>query len=738
MKKILLLTLVMASCSDDAPVVSNNSPNNTSNQTVVPNNTTGPNNPQDMGEDQGPEPEPAEFGLDQRPPNTTCVAPERPTSTTGLELERAFSSLSFNQPLAMKQAPGSDTHWYLLEQPGRIWRFENRADVAEREVFIDYRDNVVDGGERGMLGFAFHPGWPQEARVFISYTANINGNLHSIISEFSANQDLASLDPASERRILEVRQPYSNHNGGQIDFGPDGYLYISLGDGGSGGDPDGNGQNIQTMLGSILRIDVDGAQPYEIPSDNPFVGQEGADEIFAWGLRNVWRFGFDRETGTLWAGDVGQNAHEEISIIELGGNYGWNRKEGFECFGGSPCEGNYVDPVVDYPHSQGRSVTGGYVYRGAEIPALVGTYLFGDYVSGRIWRIVYDSDGQAGIEEVIGTGFNVSSFAEANNGELFVLNYGGTIHRIQAADQTGEDNFPRTLSATGCANPEDPTAPAAGLIPYRPQAEFWSDGADKFRWMALPEGQNISIGPDGDFDFPNGTVLVKSFELEGKLIETRLFVRHDDGEWAGYSYEWRDDQSDADLLLAGKTKEFGAQTWIYPSRSDCMVCHTSAAGRSLGLELGQLDHAGYYASTNRLANQVNTLENIGLISDARDTEFTRLVDPQGGATLDERAQSYMHTNCAGCHRSDATLRTTFDLRAGLDLSERGLCDGPVYNTLDIPDAALLAPGSVERSLIYQRTATRGVHRMPPIGSTLVDEDGVSLLGEWIQSLENCE
>lgn len=737
MKRLLILASVLAlGCSDD----STPNPNNTQNSNnVAPNNTNNvaTNNTQDMGEDVGPTP--AEFGLDARPSNTTCLAPARPTATAEINLERAFEALSFNQPLALKQAPGSDSHWYALEQAGRIWRFENREDVTERTTFIDYRDEVIDGGERGMLGFAFHPQWPATTKVYVSYTANINGALNSIVSEFTANAGLESLDPTSERRILEVRQPFSNHNGGQIEFGPDGYLYISLGDGGSGGDPEGNGQNIETLLGSILRIDVNSGQPYANPTDNPFVGaQTGRPEIFAWGLRNVWRFSFDRETGRLWAGDVGQNAHEEISIIERGGNYGWNVKEGFECFGTNPCPGNFVDPVIDYPHSEGRSVTGGYVYRGTEIPELVGSYIFGDYVSGRIWKIVYDANGSAGKEEIFGTGFNLSSFAEANNGELFVLNYGGSIHRIVASNRTGVDTFPKTLSATGCVDASDPTKPASGLIPYEPVAPFWSDGAEKYRWMALPDGQSASIADDGDLDFPNGTVIVKSFELSGKLIETRLLVKHDDGEWAGYTYEWREDGTDADLLLAGKTKRIGNQNWIYPSRSDCMVCHTAAAGRTLGPELAQLDSDSVYASTNRVANQINTLAHIGILENPRETTFVKLVNPLGQDALNARAESYLHTNCAGCHRSDATLRTTFDFRAGVPLAARGVCDGPVYNTLDIADAAILAPGSTSRSLMYVRTATRGIHRMPPIGSELVDDAGVSLLQDWIESLNGCE
>lgn len=746
----LFVALFAASCgSDSTEGTSNNSPdaNNTNNSNNV-NNSNNLNNAGDGGmnnTDAGVDmvdmenpPERAATGLDDRPANSTCSAVERPPTGADIELERAFSNLSFSSPVWLQQAPSDSDRWFVIEQNGVIKVFANDDGIAESDDFIDIRSRVTSGGERGLLGMAFSPDWPTNRTVYLSYTGNDNG-LKSFISAFTASEDLSELDPDSEVRLLSVDQPFGNHNGGQIAFGPDGYLYISMGDGGSGNDPQGNGQNINTLLGAMLRIDVSD-NDYSIPADNPFVNGPGEPEIYAWGLRNAWRFSFDRATGKLWAGDVGQNRIEEVSIIELGGNYGWNSKEGTRCSAVNPCDqGPWIDPIWEYQQANNnRSITGGYVYNGTQIPSLQGIYIFGDFVSGRIWGLFYDDEGEPDGRLLLETGRNISSFAEGLDGELLVIDYAGSLHRIVAPDDQAS-NFPPTLSATGCADPEDVTEPASGLIPYAPNAPFWSDGADKLRWVALPDGETVEVDEDGDFNFPIGTVIVKSFELDGRLIETRLLMRHEDGGWAGYTYEWREDQSDADLLPAGKEVTVAGQTWIYPSRAECMTCHTEAAGRTLGLETTQLNGDLIYESTNRISNQLATWQHLGLFTEPiEDPEsLDALVDPFGTANLEERAESYMHTNCANCHRPDHPLRVDFDLRYGVDFADRGICDEePVGDDLGIDDAVLLAGGDADRSLIYQRSTRRDSAGMPPLGSALVDSDGTTLLRNYIDSV-NC-
>jgi glucose/arabinose dehydrogenase len=321
---------------------------------------------------------------------------------------------------------------FVLEQPGRIRVIEAGQLIAE--PFLDLSNRITAGGERGLLGVAFRPDYSETGEFFVNYT-DLDGN--TVVARFRVSGEPNLADPGSGQVVLQVEQPYANHNGGGLAFGPDGFLYVSLGDGGAGGDPHGNGQNLGTMLGTLLRIDVDGADPYEVPSDNPFVDREGAlPEIWAYGLRNPWRFSFDRETGDLWIADVGQHMWEEINFqpaaSEGGENYGWNVMEGAHCFEpsvGCDSEG-LVIPVLEYDHDQGCSVTGGYRYRGGEIPGLTGVYVFGDYCSGQVWGAT-EGNGGWSPQPLLQTGFRISAFGEDEAGELYLADHGGgSIYRL--------------------------------------------------------------------------------------------------------------------------------------------------------------------------------------------------------------------------------------------------------------------------------------------------------------------
>jgi hypothetical protein len=346
------------------------------------------------------------------------------------------------------------------------------------------------------------------------------------------------------------------------------------------------------------------------------------------GFRNPFRFSIDRDTNEVWVGDVGQNQYEEIDAkVKIGGNYGWPCREGLhdspnasdpaKCPLGATTPG-LIDPAAEHMHvpANSRSITGGVVYRGGAVPGFVGTYVYGDYVKQQLWTLAFDPGTGAAVTTQLtdAPAANWVSFAEDNDGELYAVALNqGAIYKLLAAAPPGPNTFPDRLSKTGCVAPTDPKKPAAGVIPYGVNAPLWSDGAQKERFLALPDGKTITVqDADGDFDFPNGTVLMKTFTVAGKRTETRLFVRHDDGGWNGYTYEWLDDGSDAVLLPAGKTKTVGTQTWTFPSRSDCVGCHSEAAGRSLGLELGQLNGDYVYPSTNTIANQLKTLDHIGM------------------------------------------------------------------------------------------------------------------------------
>ncbi len=335
------------------------------------------------------------------------------------------------QPLAFAALPGRPAAMYVASQDGRVWLLDG-GTVAAGPV-VDLRDRIASGGERGLLGIAVHPGFPADRRVFVDYTDQAGD---TVVSSLEAGADGATIDPGSERILLQVDQPYANHNGGGVAFGPDGYLYISLGDGGSGGDPHGNGQALEVLLGKILRIDVDGEAPYAVPADNPFRDGGGEPEIWHFGLRNPWRISFDRETGDLWIGDVGQGDWEEVDVARagLGGlNFGWNVMEGTHCFSASSCDqAGLTLPVSEYDHTAGCTVIGGYVYRGEAFAMLRGGYLFTDYCSGWIWAIDAASDAFQRPIEVGRGGRGLAAFGEDGAGELYLASLDGTISRIVA------------------------------------------------------------------------------------------------------------------------------------------------------------------------------------------------------------------------------------------------------------------------------------------------------------------
>jgi glucose/arabinose dehydrogenase len=373
-------------------------------------------------------------GSAETTPPAPTQEPTPPPEVTGLPesvaLERVFPDLAFERMTGLYQA--QDGAWWITEQIGRVTRIDAEGQASP---VLDITDRVsTAGNEEGLLGLAFAPDF-ESSRIFFLYYSAANPR-RSVISSFVANAAEGTVSaPGSELVRLEVDQPFSNHNGGQIVFGPDGYLYVALGDGGSARDPQGNGQNLGALLGKILRIDVSGESGYSVPPDNPFAGQGDArGEIWAYGLRNPWRFSFDSATGDLWAGDVGQNTREEVDVITRGGNYGWSIMEGFGCLdGGQNCNRDgLLLPVIDYGRDGGCSITGGFVYRGAAIPELYGAYVYADYCSGIIWALRYDGTEVTEQAQIAQADFAVSSFAQGDDGELYVLDHSdeGGIYRL--------------------------------------------------------------------------------------------------------------------------------------------------------------------------------------------------------------------------------------------------------------------------------------------------------------------
>ena len=351
---------------------------------------------------------------------TAAGAPET-SNVASIALEPVVTR-SLRNPVFVTHAGDRRGRLFVVEQPGRI-RVVAGGTLAPMP-FLDISARVLAGGERGLLGLAFHPDYARNARYFVNYTRRPDGA--TVIAEYRASMD-AGVSARDERVMLVIEQPYANHNGGMIAFGPDGFLYIGMGDGGAGGDPQNRAQNPQELLGKMLRIDVNGRTPYAVPPDNPFVSGGGRPEIWALGLRNPWRFSFDRQTRELYAADVGQHAWEEIDVVRRGGNYGWRLMEGAHCYNPARCDRQGLElPVAEYPNAGGRcSVTGGYVYRGAAIPSLVGTYVYGDFCSGEVFGL------RGGTQRVLlATRLALSSFGEDEAGEMYAVDHRGGVYRL--------------------------------------------------------------------------------------------------------------------------------------------------------------------------------------------------------------------------------------------------------------------------------------------------------------------
>ena len=569
-----------------------------------------------------------------------------------------------------------------------------------------------------------------------------------------------------------------------LHFGPDGMLYVSTGDTADPTPPDPlhTGQDISDLLSSILRIDVDRRDPgrnYAVPKDNPFAGLTHAGkpargEVWAYGFRNPWRMSFDRATGDLWVGDVGWELWELVHRATRGSNAGWSLVEGPQPVNTklTPGPTPVTPPVVALPHSAAASVTGGYVYRGTRFPELVGQYVFADWETRRIWAAALTPDKKlAKLTELVKPSARVVAFGEAQDGELFFLDYDtGTIHTLERSPQSSHDpsKFPRTLTATGLFTDASHHVLADGLTRYDVASPQWQDHAAAERFVALPGTAAVKQYDDKKplpgnvlwhgyrYHFPAGAVLGKTLSLDTgagppRRVETQLL--HFDGEeWRPYSYAWRDDQSDADLVPAdggekalqvrdplheGGTRE---QTWQFNSRSQCLQCHNAWAEATLGFSLEQLNRPVPAGSANQLLELVRT----GMIAPTgRDdkplsppagwpAKADALVDPADrGASLEARVKSYLHANCAHCHRFGGGGSVDFELHRGVSLTDPRLLRPPARGAFDLPAAKIVAPGDPGRSALLYRMAKFGGGRMPHLGAELPDPLGVSLIREWM-------
>ncbi len=498
--------------------------------------------------------------------NHVIGSPNPPAPCT---VERLYPPINFENAVDFTFMPGSTRLW-VAEQAGKIWSFNTRSNGAQRDLVIDLQkhhqpfDNI--------LGFTFHPGFVTNHFVFINYNEPAGRPDGAHVSRFTVSSlDPPTIDPASERVIL--RWLSGGHNGCTLAFGPDGFLYISAGDGDDPDPPDGKrktGQDISDLLASILRIDVnrsDGTNAYSIPSDNPFrMTPSARPEVWAFGLRNPWRMSFAPD-GALWVGDVGWEQWEMIYRVKRGGNYGWSITEGPNTHvrtdeGQGP--GPILPPMIAHPHSEAASITGGRFYRGPRLPRLRGAYIYGDWETGKFWALRHQDDKLESVEELCDTTLQPVSFTEDDTGELLILDYHGGIYTL-TSNMTPPANvvFPRRLSETGVFSDTARLMPVPGVVTYRPTAEMWSDYASAERLVAVP-GTNVIVTADGRqtivgkmWAWPSNTVFTRTLTLEqergkpasARRIETQLL--HFDGQaWNGYTFRWNKEQTDAELVPA--------------------------------------------------------------------------------------------------------------------------------------------------------------------------------------------
>jgi glucose/arabinose dehydrogenase len=521
---------------------------------------------------------------------------------------RTFTKLNVVCPIAVAHQPGSDC--LILIQQMRAWTGHGRVLRVKDDPSADTFEVLLtlDGIAYGV---AFHPDFAKNGYFYVGDNGPMSGNKKTRVTRYTMEtKPPYRVDPKSAKVIIEWDS--DGHNGGDLAFGNDGMLYVSSGDGTSDSDTNHTGQDLSKLLAKVLRIDVDRPDPgknYSVPKDNPFVNLKGArPETWAYGFRNPWRLHVDKKTGDLWIGQNGQDLWEEVYLVQKGANYGWSAYEGGHPFyvdrlrGPSPLS----KPIAEHPHSEMRSLTGGVVYYGDKLPELRGAYIYGDWSTGKIFGLKHDKGRVTWHTELTTTTLQITGFGLDSHGELLIADHGGGYYRLEPTPKEANPaKFPTKLSETGLFLDVKAHRPHPGLVPYTVNAPLWSDGAAKERFIALPGPTHIDFTTSRGWNFPEGAVMVKTFSLDladgsRRRLETRLITKQQ-GQWYGYTYLWNDAQSDAELIGAdGADRTYEVhdphapngkrqQTWHFPSRTECMVCHSRAANFVLGPNLLQMN-----------------------------------------------------------------------------------------------------------------------------------------------------
>jgi putative heme-binding domain-containing protein len=696
-----------------------------------------------------------------RPAWTTSRLHGTPEPPAPYCLVSAFPRLRFELPTSIEEVPGT-SRLLVTERAGKISTFPKHPGTTQADLVLDLRELLpsdLAGQAVSLFDAELHPKFLDNRYLFVCYVHPVGGG-QSRVSRFTLTAEpVPRALPGSERVV--ITWPSGGHNAGCLEFGKDGYLYIATGDGSGPNPPDARttGQDVSDLFGSILRIDVD--QPmsdlaYSIPSDNPFVGLPNVRaEVWAYGLRNPWKFGVDRQTGDIFAADNGWESWEMVHRIVRGGNCGWPIMEGRAALRSEVAAGPtpIIPPVKDHPHTEANSVIGGPVYRGSKLPDLNGSFIYGDYITGTIWALRPDQDGAFSHRTLVDTDQRIVAFLEGSGGELYVLDYDLTGQIYELLPSTVPDtsaSFPRQLSRTGLFASLEKMEPAAGVIPYSVLVEPWMDGAQAQRWVAVPNRETIDLtsDPKDSSRFPDGTVLVKHVTLpqpgrESVRLETQL-LHFENGVWNPYSYLWDDSGRDAHLVDSIGTNrplttidssshgESRDRTWHVNATNECKLCHNAGPRFVLGFVPNQLNHSATGSS------QLDVLAVRGAISKASaraNDGSSRLVNPHDTTqSIDDRARSYLHVNCSMCHHPGGTAIASFFLRRDLPFDKLNTNKSTGIGTFGIRDAKVIAAGDPYRSLLLYRMSKLGYARMPYVGSQVVDSAGATLIEEWIRSL----
>ncbi|MBX9679292.1 MAG: PQQ-dependent sugar dehydrogenase [Gemmataceae bacterium] len=735
-------------------------------------------------------------------PSKVTGSPEGPSP---YRIKRIFTDLKIPHPIAITHQPGSDSMIAIHQpEPGgasNLVRFENDPKVKDFETIL-----TIDGTAYEVV---FHPGFAKNGWFFVGHKGPAKGPTEkkkAAVTRYAMDPKTGKFDPASAKVILDWAS--DGHDGLAMGFGLDGMFYLTTGDGTSDSDTNVVGQDMSSLLAKLLRIDVDHPEPgktYSVPKDNPFVGMKGArPEIWALGFRNPWRLAVDKKTSQVWVGQNGQDLFEQAMLVKKGDNFGWSVNEGSQPFYPLRKKGpNFLtQPTIEHPHSEFRSLTGGPVYYGSRLPELQGAYIYGDYSTGRIWAMKHDGAKAIFHHELVDTSLAITSFGTDHAGELVIADYrreNAGFYALEARPAgLAPPPFPTKLSDSGLFRSVKGHVVAEGLIPYSVNSVLWSDGAGKQRWIHLPADARIDTNHDRGWSFPDQTTIVKSFFLdleEGnpatrKWIETR-FLTKQDGEWFGYSYAWNEDETEGTLVASkGADRDFTIktpsgnrkQTWRYPSRAECMMCHSRAANYVLGLQEVQLNKVHDY--DGKKEHQLRVLEHLGLLkvnyskdirrlvsdelkakakseeeaklslkkaTDTRDQRpipsearmlshgperYRKLVDPSDKAQdLTLRVRSYLHSNCAQCHVEAGGGNAAMELEFITPLEKmRVIGVKPVHDTFGIANAKIVDPGHPERSILLQRISHRGKGHMPPLATSRVDDAAVEMIREWIAKM----